>query len=64
MEELLEVVFSIWSDLRLYNKVVARAQQGGVRRRQNSGCHKNCIKTHEAKWLLKFISPADYDREK
>jgi hypothetical protein len=27
---------------------------GQVRRWQNSGHHKNCIKTHEAKWMLEF----------
>jgi hypothetical protein len=25
---------------------------------------KNCIETHEAKWLLEFIGPADYDCDK
>jgi hypothetical protein len=31
------------------------AQWGRVRRRQNNGHHKNCIKTREADWWLEFI---------
>jgi hypothetical protein len=30
---------------------------GAETEEDNSGHHKNCIKTHEAKWLLEFIGP-------
>jgi hypothetical protein len=32
-----------------------RAQWGRVKRRQNPGHHKNCVKIHEGKWLSDFI---------
>jgi hypothetical protein len=37
-----------------------RAQWGRVRRRKNSGHHKNCIKTRAAK----LSCTTDYDRDK
>jgi hypothetical protein len=39
-------------------------QWGRVTGRQSTGCYKNCIKTCESKWLLEFISPADYHHDK